>query len=89
MILQIDIIPSVPGYSGVGAESTVVLADETLRAQIAQEYPEMYERMCRRAAYIKEVLGIDLPDEVLPMCSTVGYLRPFLLDHASALCFEA
>lgn len=89
MILQIDIIPSVPGYSGVGAESTVVLADETLRAQIAREYPEMYERMCRRAAYIKEVLGVDLPDEVLPMCSTVGYLRPFLLDHASALCCEA
>lgn len=88
MILQIDIIPSVPGYAGVGAESTVVLADEKLRAALKQDHPEMYGRMRSRRAYIKEALGIDLPEEVLPMCSTVGYLRPFLLDHASALCCE-
>ena len=88
MILQIDIIPSVPGYAGVGAESTVVLADEKLRGQIERDYPEMYGRMCARRAYIKEELGVDLPEEVLPMCSTEGYLRPFLLDHASALCCE-
>lgn len=88
MIFQIDIIPSVPGYAGTGAESTVVLADEELRAQIRQQYPEMYERMMQRAGYIRSVLGIDLPEEVLPMCSTVGYMRPYLLDHASALVCE-
>ena len=88
MIFQIDIIPSVPGYAGTGAESTVVLADKELRAQIRQQYPEIYERMMQRAGYIRSVLGIDLPEEVLPMCSTVGYMRPYLLDHASALVCE-
>lgn len=88
MILQIDIIPSVPGYAGVGAESTVVLADGELRAAIAKDYPEMYARMRSRAEYIRKTLGVDLPDEVLPMCASVGYMRPFLLDHASALCCE-
>jgi len=89
MILQIDIIPSVPGYAGVSAESTVVLADEALRAELAAQYPEMYARMQQRAAYLRDVLNIDLPEEVLPMCSTVAYLRPWLLDRESALAFEA
>lgn len=85
MIFQIDIIPSVKGYAGVSAESTVVLADAALRREIEAQYPEMYDRMRRRAAYIRRTLGVRLPEDVLPMCSTVGYLRPFLLDHASAL----
>ena len=41
MILQIDIIPSVPGYTGTSAEESVALADATLRQQIAQEYPAL------------------------------------------------
>lgn len=85
MIFQIDIIPSVPGYAGVSAESTVVLADAQLRSEIAQQYPQMYERMRSRAAYMRDVLGIRLPEDVLPMCSTVGYLRPYLLAHDHAL----
>lgn len=89
MILQIDIIPSVPGYAGVSAESTVVLADEALRADLAAQYPELYARMQQRAAYLRDVLNIALPEEVLPMCSTVAYLRPWLLNRESALAFEA
>lgn len=85
MIFQIDIIPSVPGYAGVSAESTVLLADDALRQEIAQQYPQLFERMQRRAAYIRDVLGIRLPEDVLPMCGSVGYLRPYLLDHQSAL----
>ncbi len=50
MMLQIDIIPSVPGY-GLAAESTVVLADETLKEQICQQYPEMWQRMQVRRQY--------------------------------------
>lgn len=85
MIFQVDIIPSVPGYAGVGAESTVLLADAALRRELEEQYPGMYARMMRRSAYIKEVLGIRLPDDVLPMCSGVGYMRPYMLDHGAAL----
>ena len=80
MMLQIDIIPSVPGYGGSCAESTVVLADETLKAQIRQQYPEMWQRMQVRRQYIIQQLGIQLSEDVLPMCGTVAYLRPYLLD---------
>ena len=81
MMLQIDIIPSVSGYTGSSAESTVLLADEKLKDDIRVQYPKMYERMMARREYMIHELGINLSEDILPMCSTVAYLRPFLLAH--------
>ena len=88
MIFQLDIIPSVKGINGVSAETTVVLADEKLQAEIQQKYPQMWKRMSDRREYIRNVLGINIGSEVLPMCSTVGYMRPFMLEKDMALCVE-
>lgn len=88
MMLQVDIIPSVNGYAGVSAESTVVLADDNLKTEIKNEYPEMWERIQVRIKYLKEVLGINLSNDILPMCSTVAYLRPFMLNHGLAFIKE-
>lgn len=88
MMLQVDIIPSVPGYGGTSAESTVALADEALRAEIQKRYPDMWQRMQKRRAYLEQTLGIPMSPDVLPMCSTVAYLRPCLLDHEKALVWE-
>lgn len=88
MIFQIDIIPSKKGMSGVSAESTIVLADEKLKEEIKKEYPKMWERMQKRISYLKEELHIDLSEDVLPMCCSVGYLRPYLLEHKKALRFK-
>lgn len=85
MMFQIDIIPSVAGYGGVSAESTVALADAALREEIRAAYPEMWERMQARRAYLADVLGIRVAEDVLPLCGTVGYLRPFLLAKDKAL----
>lgn len=85
MIFQIDIIPSKENMAGVSAESTVVLADENLRKQIREGYPDLWERMQKRIQYIKEVLHIDLAEDVLPMCSTVAYMRPYLFNKDAAL----
>lgn len=88
MIFQIDIIPSVTGMGGVCAESTVVLADDGLKADIQSAYPEMWERMQNRIQYLKEKLNIQISDDVLPMCGTVAYLRPYLLDKSRALAVK-
>lgn len=85
MLLQIDIIPSVAGYAGVSAESTVALADAALRAELAKQYPELWTRVCNRRAYLREKLGINVSEDVLPMCGTVAYLRPYLLAKDKAL----
>lgn len=85
MLLQIDIIPSVSGYGGCSIEDTVGLADAALRDELARAYPDVWQRMTQRKTYLAEVLRIRLPEEVMLLSNTVGYLRPFLLDKRRAL----
>ncbi|WP_142977013.1 M24 family metallopeptidase [Enterococcus gallinarum] len=85
MLLQIDIIPSVAGYAGASCESGIALADEPLRDQLAKEYPNVWSRIISRQEYIRNELGIELPDEVLPLSSGVGYYTPFFLEKNLAL----
>ena len=84
MMLQMDIIPAVPGYAGVGAEDGIVLVDEKLAEQLQNEYPLTWERMQERRDYMIRVLGIRLNDGVYPMSDLCGYLRPFLLEKDKA-----
>ena len=79
MIMQIDIIPSVPGYTGVSAEESIALAYEALMQKIQEFYPELWTRITARREYIRTVLNIQLADDVIPLSNTVAYLRPFLL----------
>ena len=88
MMFQIDLIPSKEGMAGTSCESTVVLADEKLKKEIEKEYPEMWKRMQNRILYIKNELGINISDDILPMCDTVAYLRPYLLNKECACVIE-
>lgn len=85
MLFQIDIIPSVSGYGGISCESGVMLADEILREAIKKEYPEIWNRIQKRRAYIKEELGINISEEIIPTSSATAYCRPFLLNKNRAL----
>ena len=85
MLFQIDIIPSVKGYAGTSAESTVALADEALRQEIQKHAPELWKRMMQRRSYLENELNIRLNPDILPMCSTVAYLRPLLFNKAWAM----
>lgn len=85
MLWQADIIPSVAPYAGVSAESTCALADASLRAGLARDYPELWARVERRRAYVRDVLGIQLSDDVLPLAGTLAYLRPYLLSRAACV----
>lgn len=88
MIFQVDFIPSQEGHQGVSAESTVAIADEALRREIEEKYPEMWARIKKRRLYMKEKLNIDLDPSLLPLASTLAYLRPFMLDKDTALVIE-
>lgn len=88
MIFQIDIIPSLEGYGGISAECTVALADLSLRNKIKNQTPELWKRIENRRKYIIEELHINLNEDILPMSSTVGYLRPYLLNKEYAMCVE-
>lgn len=88
MIFQVDFIPIQKGHNGVSAESTVAIADEALRTSIAKEYPALWARIVERRAYMKNELGIDLAEELLPLAGTLAYYRPFLLDKETALVVD-
>lgn len=83
--MQFDIIVAPrPPYFGANAEDGIVLADEALRAEIAEKYPEMWARFERRRRYVREALGVAISDDVLPMSDILGYYRPLLLDRGRA-----
>ena len=87
MIFQLDIIPSVQGYTGTSAEECIALADESLQKKIQSTYPELWQRITIRRNYIINTLNIKLSKDVLPLSNTVAYLRPFLLaKNKSLIC---
>ncbi len=85
MLLQMDIIPSIPGYGGASAEDGIAIADEALRRGLQQNYPDTWQRIENRRRYMKEELGIQLKEEILPLSDLCGYLRPYILNHHCAL----
>ena len=79
--LQCDIIASIPNpLRQAILEDSVVIADEILRAQLKKQYPEVYDRIQKRRTFIKEVLGINISDDVLPLSNSQAVLHPYLLD---------
>lgn len=85
MMLQMDIIPSVPGYGGAGAEDGIAIADAALRKELEEAYPAVWRRIVERREYMRKQLGFQLREEVLPMSDICGYMRPFILNHEYAL----
>lgn len=84
--IQLDLIISPkPPYFGADLEDGIVLADEELRRRLQVEYPDVWARFTRRREYLRDVLGITLRDEVLPMSDLLAYYRPFLFSPEKAL----
>ena len=88
MIFQVDFIPNQEGHHGVSAESTVAIADAKLRQEIEEQYPALWERIQKRRLYMREELNIELKEELLPLCSTLAYYRPFFLNPNLAMALK-
>ncbi|WP_407371720.1 M24 family metallopeptidase [Carnobacterium sp.] len=83
-LFQVDIIPSVPGYSGASCEEPVAIADKALQEELKEQYPDVWNRIAERRNYIKNVIQIDITDDVLPLSDTVAFYTPFLLNKTLA-----
>jgi hypothetical protein len=81
MALQIDIIPATgSAYHSTNIEDGIALADEGLRAEFEQKYPEAWGRIQARRRFMQEALEITLKPEVLPFSNIQGYLPPYILN---------
>jgi len=87
---QVDIIPSplAPGEA-LNCEDTVAIADAALRAELAERHPDVWARIVARQAFLRETLGLDVADEVLPLSATPAHLAPFWLDPDMACVVRA
>jgi hypothetical protein len=78
MLLQCDVIPAWPA----NCEDTLAVADAELRAALDLE---LLARIEARRAFMRERLGIELADEVLPLSAAPAYFPPFWLSADRAL----
>lgn len=78
---QVDIIPSpLPDGEALNCEDTVAIADADLRAELDARHPALMARVRARQTFLRERLGIDVGDEVLPLSATPAHLAPYWLD---------
>ena len=88
MVMQVDVIPSSRVYSSTRMEDGVVIADETLRRQIQTQFPDCFARCQKRRDFMTDVLGIPLPDEILPLSNIPAIVPPFFLSPNTILALE-
>jgi Xaa-Pro aminopeptidase len=85
MAMQCDVIPSHPVYGSTRLEDGYVIADAALADDLARRHPALLERMRRRQAFMRQAVGLDVPDDCLPLADTCGVLAPFLLAPRQVL----
>ncbi len=88
MVMQVDVIPSSRTYSSTRMEDGVVIADAALRGQIRAQFPACFARCQKRRDFMTDVLGIPLPDEILPLSNIPALVPPFFLNPDTILALE-
>ena len=87
MVIQTDVIPSSPVFFSTRMEDGVAIVDGALREELQRRFPECYRRCLGRRRFVQEILGIVLPEEVLPLSNMACIVPPYLLrpEHIFAL----
>ena len=80
MAMQCDVIPGHPLYGSTRMEDGYVIADSTLLAALASRFPLVAARIAKRQAFMRQVIGLAVPETLLPLADTCGIVAPWLLD---------
>ena len=85
MAWQSDIIP-VPQFGYIAnCEDPLVLADENLRKQLEESFPDVWARIQKRQDFMRNKIGINIQDDVLPLSSMPAYFAPLWLSRSKVL----
>lgn len=81
MALQCDIIPTpLPPRRAINCEDSLAIADQALRTELAEGFPDAGSRIERRQSFMTDQLGIHLHPEVLPLSIAPAFLPPCWLN---------
>ena len=72
----------------IHAEDGVILADAALREEIRLIAPESWKRIVERRRFVKEVLGLNLAEEVLPTSDLPAVVFPYLRNLGVCVAYE-
>ncbi|MCU0800697.1 MAG: hypothetical protein MUD11_02800 [Rhodobacteraceae bacterium] len=78
MAMQMDVIPGHPTYGSTRMEDGYVIADANLRLQLAAHFPAVLDRAGQRRSFMRDVIGMQVPDSLLPLADTCGIIAPWL-----------
>lgn len=85
MAMQMDVIPAHVRWGSTRMEDGYVIADEGLRAALARKHPNAARRCAARAEFMRRVIGMEVPETLLPLADTCGIIAPWLLDPAQVV----
>lgn len=88
MAMQMDVIPGHADYGSTRMEDGYVIADAALRADLARVCPAVAARCAQRQRFMREAIGMDVPDCLLPLSDTCGVVAPFLLDFEQVIALN-
>jgi pimeloyl-ACP methyl ester carboxylesterase len=80
MAMQCDVIPSHAVFGSTRMEDGYVIADAALQADLAARFPDVAARCAVRARFMRDVIGLDVPETLLPLADTCGVIAPYLFD---------
>lgn len=89
MYMQVDIIVRSTNYFSTRMEDGIVIADNVLRAQLKELYPDVHKRCMMRREFMIHQLGFTLPEEVLPLSNMTGIIAPFFLNYKKVMSFKS
>lgn len=85
MAMQMDVIPGHPVYGSTRMEDGYVIADAGLRQVLERDFPNVARRCAARARFMREVIGMEVPETLLPLADTCGIVAPYLFDPAQVV----
>lgn len=86
MAIQCDIIPApMPEGIVLNSEDSVVFADQALRDELREKFPEVWARIQARQQFMRDELGLRISDDLLPLSSIPGYYTPLFMSPNKAL----
>jgi hypothetical protein len=88
MAVQVDVIPQSSTYFSTRMEDGLVIADAELRRKLKEFAPDCFERCQKRRSFMSNVLGIELPEEVLPLSNTCAIVPAFFLSPSTVIALE-
>jgi Xaa-Pro aminopeptidase len=82
MVMQADVIPSHPGLYSTRLEDGYLIAGDALRAQLDSG---VLARAAARRQWMRDALGVNLDESVLPLSNLCGWIAPLLLKPDQVL----